>query len=179
MTSIEKSRQSYHEIIGSFKNIHDKLEDWHKQKGSTEKGYVSLAQQQTAKFESNPNRGDENIDNQNQQFMYEFEKNQSYSIDSSYKKQDVKDEEILNLSHRRTHSLMREMEVHDYDKENISLNNHGRTQKQVKHINYNEREQRFENGNFINIYKIERKNNYRESLSPNQSPLAERRIISN
>lgn len=198
MTSIEKSRKSYHEIIGSFKNIHDKLEEWHKQKGSVEKGYSSISQQQTAKFDSQPHKQNENlIEGQNQEFMYEFEKHQSYTVDSSYRARDAKPEQIGNLSFKKTPSLNQEVEAYESDKENISSNNYIRSQMQVKHIKYNEREQRFENGGFrhrndtlnrnhldnllvhSNINEIENTNDYRESESTSQSPLKERRVISN
>lgn len=197
MTSIEKSRKSYQEIIGSFKNIHDKLEEWHKQKGSVEKGYTSLSQQQTAKFDSQPHKQDESlIEDQNQEFMYEFEKHQSYTVDSSYRKHNVKEEQIQNLSYRKTPSLIQEVEVHESDKENVSSNNFSRPQMQAKHIKYNEREQRFENeifrprndaimkiGSSIfsnqHINEVENTNDFRESESTSQSPLKERRVISN
>ena len=85
LTSIEKSRESYQEIIGSFKNIHKKLEQWHKNKDEPDKGYGALVEQQTANFENlGPENLEENAQEEEEKFLYEFEKHNSHTIDSSY-----------------------------------------------------------------------------------------------
>jgi len=70
MTSIEKSRKNYNEIVESFQNIHCKLEEWHQQKSSMETdSYAKLVQQHTAKFDTKDSlNGDD-------KFLYEFERN--------------------------------------------------------------------------------------------------------
>ena len=71
--SIDNSKISYQNIIGSFKNIHDKIEQWNRNRDSTEnKNFGSITQQNTAKFRSR--------DTESNKFLYEFEKNED--IDS-------------------------------------------------------------------------------------------------
>jgi hypothetical protein len=114
MSSIEKSRQNYQEIIGSFKNISDKLEQWHKQRDSglnnnVSNSYTSLVQQYTAKFDWNKSEPD------NQEFLYEFER-QSDSQRSSQLKS-VQESKVF----KRIPSFSYQQED-DSDKENVGTN---------------------------------------------------------
>jgi len=108
--SIEKSRQSYQEIIGSFKNIHNKLEEWHKHRKDNDKGYGSLIEQQTANFE---NVGSEDkSENSQEQFLYEFEKQNNTIESTNIVTEGPKD-------YRPESTSLNEERTNDYDKENI------------------------------------------------------------
>ncbi|CAI2385628.1 unnamed protein product [Moneuplotes crassus] len=115
LNSIEKSRQSYNEIIGSFKNIHDKLEQWHNQRKLPDKEYGSLIQQETASFDNiepeNPQNKEEDT------FLYEFEKHNSNTIESSYDNKE-------NSCKSSNSKLVQKQGTYDSDKENICMNSY-------------------------------------------------------
>lgn len=117
MTSIEKSRKSYQDIIGSFKNIHDKLEEWHKQrKKSVDKSYTALVQQHTAKFDTR-NETQYDLEEEKDEFLYEFEKEDTR--DQKYQESNTPSS---SHKYRRNLSFAPELIDIETDKENIGSN---------------------------------------------------------
>lgn len=203
-SSIEKSRKSYQDIISSFKNIHNKLEEWHKQRKSVDKSYNVIVQQHTAKFDTGCEDVDEDESDQDKEdFLYEFEKPES-SYNHTKQADDFR---IGSFHYKRNPSGGFEKNQLEIGKENVGYNfnqttepsNHFKSFEKLKdynsnHYRSNDRTREIQNASFsvkqshsfvnypdsfrpnTNLYEVANTNEYDEFNSTNQSPLKERRI---
>lgn len=202
-SSIEKSRKSYQDIISSFKNIHNKLEEWNKQRRSVDKSYNAMVQQHTAKFDTCWEDEDDS-DQDKEDFLYEFEKPESNYNPSK----EAENFRVGSFHYKRNPSGGFENNSPlDIDKENVGYNfnqttepsNHFKSFEKLKefnnnHYRSNDRAREVNNASFsvkqgnsfanypesfrphTNQYEVANTNEFDEFDSTHQSPLKERRM---
>ena len=121
-SSVEQARKSYGDIIGSFQNVHNKIMEFNKNKGLNEIYEHGKIYKNTAKVE------------QNQKFLYEFEKEQSDYTSNNINGSNQNEYDDSNLHkygpgdyipqmhHNQYENRTYAQEISDFDQENIQQN---------------------------------------------------------